>query len=146
MWNLALTRITNEPWRLGGLNMFSIFSNIKIISIIIIIVFIGSLYTYNVYLRNENEELTIKNTKLNEDLKQTKIDIEDIKKININLYNNNIKLKNESSDLNKKLSKLSNIDKIAQKHPKMLGNILTNASKEVNRCFENITRGEECKP
>ena len=126
--------------------MFSIFSNIKIISIIIIIVFIGSLYTYNVYLRNENEELTIKNTKLSEDLKQTKIDIEDIKKINTNLYNNNIKLKNESSDLNKKLSKLSNIDKIAQKHPKMLENILTNASKEVNRCFENITRGEECKP
>src|SRR5574344_1963625 len=117
--------------------MFSIFSNIKIISIIIIIVFIGSLYTYNVYLRNENEELTIKNTKLNEDLKQTKIDREDNKKI---------KLKNESSDLNKKLSKLSNIDKIAQKHPKMLGNILTNASKEVNMCFENITRGEECKP
>jgi len=126
--------------------MLGIFSNIKIISIILIIVFIGSLCAYNIYLRNENEELTTKNIKLNEDLRQTKIDIEDIKKININLYNNNIKLKNESNDLNKKLSKLSNIDKMAQKHPKMLGDILTNASKEVNRCFENITRGEECEP
>lgn len=106
---------------------------------------IVSLYVYNSYLRSENNELINQNNLLTNELKNVKNDIIDIKKINDNLYNNNIKLKNESNDLNKKLNKLSNVDKIAQKHPKLLGNIMTEASKKVNRCFEDISRNKECE-
>lgn len=125
--------------------MVDIFGKLKIWSIIILCITTATLYLYNSYLSNKNDELTTQNEQLTTELKNVKADIGEIKKINDNLYNNNIKLKNESNELNKKLSKLSNIDKMAQKHPEMLGNTLTNATRKANRCFEDISRDKECE-
>lgn len=122
-----------------------ILGKIKIYAIVVLLIATGTLYLYNSYLRSENDELNIKNEQLTTELNGVRTDIDNIKKINDSLYNNNIKLKNESTELNKKLSKLSNVDKMAQKHPGMLGDILTNATKKTNRCFEDISRDKECE-
>ena len=55
---------------------------------------------------------------------------------------NNYKI--ESQDLQGKLSKFELKANKISKHPKMLENRINKGTQEVNHCFEQISKGEEC--
>lgn len=108
--------------------------------------FIGYLKYENINLENENKELEVSLkvseenlSKVQKTLKETQQYSKELSKI-VNVE----KLKTQ--DLQTKLNKFEKrVDKIAERHPKMLNNILNKATKSVNDCFEVLSKGGECE-
>lgn len=108
---------------------------------------------FSVYSQIENSELKSKNEEIERDLviEQEKNnilikDINRIKKINLTFEEQNNKLRSETLDLNNKLYKLNDkMNRIALKHPQLLGKTITNASNKVNKCLENISKDLKCE-
>lgn len=102
-------------------------------------------------LWHNNNSLRTENANLQTELDLTKNKLKDAIDINMRItqYNkelaqtiNNYKI--ESQDLQGKLSKFElKVNKIS-KHPKMLENRINKGTQEVNHCFEQISKGEEC--
>lgn len=103
------------------------------------------------FLWHNNNSLRTENANLQTELDLTKNKLKDAIDINkhITQYNkelaqtiNNYKI--ESQDLQGKLSKFELKANKISKHPKMLENRINKGTQEVNHCFEQISKGEEC--
>jgi chromosome segregation ATPase len=108
--------------------------------------FIGYLKYENNILENENKELVVSLEVTKEELSKTQKTLKDAQQFSKELSKivNEEKLK--AQDLQTKLNKFEkSIDKIAERHPKMLNNILNKATKSVNDCFEVLSKGGECE-
>jgi chromosome segregation ATPase len=108
--------------------------------------FIGYLKYENNILENENKELVVSLEVTKEELSKTQKTLKDAQQFSKELSKivNEEKLK--AQDLQTKLNKFEkSIDKIAERHPKMLNNILNKATKTVNDCFEVLSKGGECE-
>jgi chromosome segregation ATPase len=108
--------------------------------------FIGYLKYENNILENENKELVVSLEVTKEELSKTQKTLKDTQQFSKELSKivNEEKLK--AQDLQTKLNKFEkSVDKIAERHPKMLNNILNKATKSVNDCFEVLSKGGECE-
>ena len=125
---------------------------IKYIYIAVISAFlILSLTTY--FLWSNNKSLRAKNNELTSELTITKDKLKDALSMNtkIQIINKDLSktvntYKLEAQNLQSKLSKLElKADKISSKHPKLLEDAINKGTKEVNLCFERISKGEVCE-
>lgn len=108
--------------------------------------FIGYLKYENINLENENKELEVSLKVSEENLSKAQKTLKETQQYSKELSKivNEEKLK--SQDLQTKLNKFEkSVDKIAERHPKMLNNILNKATKSVNDCFEVLSKGGECE-
>lgn len=107
---------------------------------------IGYLRIENLSLQSENKDLTISLDVAKQELEKSQNALRKSQQYSKELSNivNTEKLK--SQDLQSKLTKLEkSFSKIASRHPEMLNKILNKATKEVNDCFEILSKGGECE-
>lgn len=122
-----------------------------------IYIFIGVLIfilsTSTLILWKNNNILREEKVRIQIELNDTKLRLDDALKANIKIQEYNTELINttnkyrlKTQDLQGRLTKLSIVaDKVSVKHPKLLSNTINNATKKVNECFEKISRGQECE-
>ena len=116
------------------------------IVILCLTTYIGYLRYTNVSLENENKDLTVSLDVAKQELEKSQNALRKSQQYSKELSNivNTEKLK--AQDLQSKLSKLEkSFSKIASRHPEMLNKILNKATKEVNGCFEILSKGGECE-
>lgn len=116
------------------------------IVILCLTTYIGYLRYTNASLEIENKDLTISLDIAKKELEKTQNDLKKTQKYSKELSSivNTEKLK--AQDLQSKLSKLEkSVVKISSKHPEMLNKILNKATKNVNDCFEILSKGGECE-
>ena len=105
----------------------------------IIIVFLVLLIAIQ-YLYSKCQRLTEENT-----LQKEQIEMLELSNKQIADINTKIQLQKEQKTLLNKLSKFEiQANKISSKHPKMLEKRINNASNEVNKCLENISKNLPC--
>lgn len=107
---------------------------------------IGYLRIENLSLQSENKDLTVSLDIAKQELEKSQNALRKSQQYSKELSNivNTEKLK--AQDLQSKLSKLEkSVVKISSKHPEMLNKILNKATKEVNDCFEILSKGGECE-
>jgi len=110
----------------------------------IIIVFLILLIAIQ-YLYSKCQRLTEENTLQKEQIEMLELSNKQIADINIKIQKTNSKLQKEQKTLLNKLSKFEiQANKISSKHPKMLEKRINNASNEVNKCLENISKNLPC--
>lgn len=115
----------------------------------IVFLLLGGVCTYyklqNVNLEHSNEKLKSENSSLTLRMNSFNEKIASVQETNIELSETVNKYRIENQTLQAKLYKLeTSMEKIAKKHPKMLENIINNAQKETNECFEKLSKSEEC--
>lgn len=116
-----------------------------IIICISILVFYCVILKYNnTMLKTENEKLTNENVVLKDTIKAANDKIVKIENANIELSKTVDDFRISTQSLQGKLYKLEkNVTKMSLKHPKMVNDIINNAQKKLNDCFEKISQGED---
>ena len=107
---------------------------------------IGYLRIENLSLQSENKDLTVSLDVAKQELEKSQNALRKSQQYSkeLSIIVNTEKLK--AQDLQSKLSKLEkSVVKISSKHPEMLNKILNKATKEVNDCFEILSKGGECE-
>ena len=105
------------------------------------------------FLWNNNCSLREEKVKIELELSETQIKLNNVINIKNKIQEYNIELAKtvdtyrlKTQDLQSKLSKFElKANSISQKHPKLLSNAINKATKDVNECFEKISKGMECE-
>lgn len=122
---------------------------LHVASFVVIAVLCVTVYALIKSNNSLREEKTLLNIELNQTINKLDAVIKnnnDIQEYNKELFRTVDEYRVKTQDLNSKLSKLeSKSDKIAKKHPKLLSNALNKSTKQINECFEKISKGEECE-
>ena len=96
-------------------------------------------------LKTENQQLQFQVIQKEKQIQTLNTDYQIISGYNSDLAKTNSDLRIQQQELQTKLQKLnSGYAEMAIRHPKMLGNIINNAQKNTNDCFEKLSRGLEC--
>ena len=97
-------------------------------------------------LETENQMLRYQIVQSEKTITSLKTDYKAISEFNAELSQVNSDLRLQQQTLQSKLQRLnSGYTEMAKRHPKMLSNIINNAQKDTNACFERLSRGLECK-
>lgn len=97
------------------------------------------------YYYNKANQLEIENEKQKEQIQMLESSYSKISEINNKIIKTNNNLLKEQKILSDKLSKFElQANKISSKHPKLLEKKINNASNEVNKCLENISKNLPC--